>query len=358
MSPLFAMFVTERLVRLAPVDLAIIVFYFGLVLAIGFYLKRFAKTGEDFFMAGREMTAWVAGLAFVSANLGSLELLGWAGSAYQYGILAAHWYWVGAIPAMVFLGLVMMPFYYISKTHSVPGYLQLRYGPGASGVSAATFAVMTILMSGVNMYAMAVVMKVMLGWNIHFSIWVSSLSVGIYVAAGGLYSAIFNEVLQFFLIWFGALLIPVFGLIETGGWSGMVARIQQNFPGQDFTHLWSTLGKFQDNPMGMHWTGIAFGLGAIVSMGYWTTDFLVVQRVLAAKDIRSAKMAPLIGAFLKMAVPLIVILPGLLGLAVLPMHLIPESGLLEGQHSYNEVLPLMLARYFGPGLLGLGVTAL
>ena len=163
MSPLLATFLAERLVRLSGVDLAIIVFYFLLVLGIGFYLKRFANTGEDFFLAGREMTAWVAGLAFVSANLGSLELLGWAGSAYQYGIMAAHWYWVGAIPAMIFLGLVMMPFYYISKTHSVPGYLKLRYGTEAAGLSAVTFAVMTILMSGVNMYAMAVVMKVVLG---------------------------------------------------------------------------------------------------------------------------------------------------------------------------------------------------
>ncbi len=349
---------TERVMSLHGVDIAIIAIYFLAVLLIGFYLKRYTKSGEDFFLAGREMTAWVAGLSFLSANLGSLELLGWAGSAYQYGILAAHWYWIGAIPAMIFLGIVMMPFYYISKTHSVPGYLQLRYGSGASGLSAVTFAVMTILMSGVNMYAMAVVMKVMLGWNIHFSIWVSSVTVGAYVAAGGLFSAIFNEVLQFFLIWFGAMLIPIFGLIETGGWSGMVARIQRNFPGQDFTHLWSTLGNFQDNPMGMHWVGIVFGLGAVISMGYWTTDFLVVQRVLSAKDIRSAKLAPIIGAFFKMAVPAIVILPGLLGLAVLPEHLVPESAMQAGQHSYNEVLPLMLARYFGPGLLGLGVTAL
>jgi SSS family solute:Na+ symporter len=346
------------LVHLSAVDLGIIAFYFALVLGIGFYLKRFANTGENFFLAGREMTAWVAGLAFVSANLGSLELLGWAGSAYQYGILAAHWYWIGAIPAMVFLGIVMMPFYYISKTHSVPGYLQLRYGSATSALSAVTFAIMTILMSGVNMYAMAVVMKVVLGWNINFSIWVSSLTVGIYVASGGLFSAIFNEVLQFFLIWFGALLIPILGLIETGGWKGMVARIQQNFPGQDYTHAWSTLGRFQDNPMGMHWTGIVFGLGAVQAMGYWTTDFLVVQRVLSAKDIRSAKMAPIIGSFFKMAVPLIVILPGLLGLAVLPMHLVPASSLQPGQYSYNEVLPLMLARYCGPGLLGLGITAL
>src|SRR5438445_2118678 len=358
MIAMMAVGAPTTLVHLSKVDLVIIAFYFLLVLAIGFYLKRFAKTGEDFFLAGREMTAWVAGLAFVSANLGSLELLGWAGSAYQYGILAAHWYWIGAIPAMVFLGIVMMPFYYISKTHSVPGYLQLRYGPAASALSAVTFAIMTILMSGVNMYAMAVVMKVVLGWDINFSIWVSSLTVGIYVAAGGLFSAIFNEVLQFFLIWFGALLIPILGLIETGGWKGMVTRIQQNFPGQDFTHAWSTLGRFQDNPMGMHWTGIVFGLGAVQAMGYWTTDFLVVQRVLSAKDIRSAKMAPIIGSFFKMAVPLIVILPGLLALAVLPMHLVPASQLQPGQFSYNEVLPLMLARYCGPGLLGLGITAL
>jgi solute:Na+ symporter, SSS family len=358
MPTVLALLAAPRLVRLSPVDLAIIIFYFAFVLAIGFYLKGKAKTGEDFFLAGREMTAWVAGLAFVSANLGSLELMGWAGSAYQYGILAAHWYWIGAIPAMVFLGLVMMPFYYISKTHSVPGYLQLRYGSEASGLSAVTFAVMTILMSGVNMYAMAVVMKVVLGWNINFSIWVSSLTVGVYVAAGGLFSAIFNEVLQFFLIWFGALLIPILGMIETGGWAGMIARIHQNFPGQDFTHLWAPTGSFAANPMGINWVGIVFGLGAVQSMGYWTTDFLVVQRVLSAKDIRAAKMAPILGSFFKMAVPLIVILPGLLALAVLPMHLYPASNLAAGQHSYNEVLPLMLARYCGPGLLGLGITAL
>jgi SSS family solute:Na+ symporter len=353
-----ATLVPQRLVRLSSVDLAIIAIYFLAVLCIGFYLKRFAQSGEDFFLAGREMTAWVAGLSFLSANLGSLELLGWAGSSYQYGILAAHWYWIGAIPAMLFLGIVMMPFYYISKTHSVPGYLQLRYGKAASGLSAVSFGFMTILMSGVNMFAMAKVMQVVLGWNIHFSIWVSSLTVGIYVASGGLFSAIFNEVLQFFLIWFGALLIPILGLIEAGGWSGLVARIQHNFPEQNFTHAWSTLGHFEDNPMGMHWTGIVFGLGAVISMGYWTTDFLVVQRVLAAKDLRSAKMAPIIGSFFKMAVPLIVILPGLIGLAVLPEKLVPESALQPGQHSYNDVLPLMLARYCGPGLMGLGVTAL
>ena len=349
---------TGRMVSLSPVDLAIIIIYFAAVLGIGFYLKNYAKRGEDFFVAGREITAWVAGLAFISANLGSLELLGWAGNAYQYGILAAHWYWVGAIPAMLFLALIMMPFYYICKTHSVPGYLQLRYGHATSGLSAITFAVMTILMSGVNMYAMAVVMQVILGWNIHFSIWVSSLTVGIYVALGGLFSAIFNEVIQFFLIWLGALLIPILGLVEAGGWSGMVARIHHNFPGRDFTHMWGPMAHPSQNPMGVQWIAIVFGLGAVLSMGYWTTDFLVVQRVIAAKDIRAAKTAPVIGAFFKMAVPFIVILPGLLGLAVLPFHLYPANAAMAGQHTYDQVLPLMMARYLGPGLLGLGVTAL
>ncbi len=358
MTALLAFAATNRLVHLHTVDLAIIVFYFALVLAIGFYLKERANTGEDFFMAGREMTAWIAGLSFLSANLGSLELMGWAGSAYQYGILAAHWYWIGAIPAMLFLALVMMPFYYISKTHSVPGYLKLRFGESSRALSSVSFAFMTVLMSGINMYSMALVLKIVLGWNINFSIWVSAGTVAIYVALGGLRSAIFNEVLQFVLIWAGALLIPILGLIEAGGWSGLKARITTN-ASAEYTHLWSTLGSAKDNPMGIHWTGIVFGLAAVISMGYWTTDFLVVQRVLTAKDMRAAKMAPIIGAAFKMFVPFIVILPGLLALAVLPMKLMPEAqAIATGGHSYNEVLPLMLARYCGPGLLGLGITAL
>jgi solute:Na+ symporter, SSS family len=347
-----------RLVHLSTIDLVIVVFYFVLVLAIGFYLKSRANTAEDFFLAGREMTAWIAGLSFLSANLGALELMGWAAAAYQYGILAAHWYWIGAIPAMLFLGIVMMPFYYISKTHSVPGYLKLRFGEASRALSAISFALMTVLMSGINMYSMALVMKVVLGWDINFSIWVSSLTVAVYVTLGGLRSAIFNEVLQFILIWAGALLIPILGLVEAGGWRQLQAQVTAN-ASAEYTHLWSTLGSFSDNPMGIHWTGIVFGLGFVVSFGYWTTDFLVVQRVLAAKDLRSAKMAPIIGAAFKMFVPFIVILPGLLALAVLPVKLTGEAAAVaSGGHSYNEVLPLMLARYCGPGLLGLGITAL
>ncbi len=349
----------RSLAHLDGVDILVIGIYFAIVIFIGFYLKGSSNTSEDFFLAGREMTAWIAGLSFVSANLGSLELMGWAGSAYQYGILATHWYWIGAIPAMLFLGIVMMPFYYISKTHSVPGYLHLRYGDGARAVSAISFAFMTILMSGINMYSMALVMKVVLGWNLNFSIWVASITVAAYVALGGLKSAIYNEVLQFVLIWVGAALVPILGLIEVGGYKNLTHQISHNLGRTDYVHLWSTLGHFNTNPMGVHWSGIVFGLGFVISFGYWTTDFLVVQRVLAADTIRSARMAPIIGAAFKMMTPFIVILPGLLALSVLPFHLVGETqAVAQHLHSYNEVLPLMLVRYCGPGLLGMGVTAL
>ena len=391
------------LAKLRPLDIGVIVIYFAMVLWIGFYLKGKSNTSEEFFMAGREMTAWIAGLSFVSANLGSLELMGWAGSAYQYGILATHWYWIGAIPAMLFLGLVMMPFYYVCKTHSVPGYLDLRYDGRARTVSAIAFAMEMILMSGVNMFAMAVVMNVVLGWDINFSILVSSVAVALYVGLGGLRSAIFNEVLQFVLIWGGALLVPILGLYQSGGWTGLQNKILANLHNDSYFHLWRDTGHFAANPMGVHWTGIVFGLGFVISFGYWTTDFLVVQRVLAAHNLRAARMAPIIASFFKMAVPFIVILPGLLGLVLLQnpdgsrRELVGEdvtaacsldgagqvqhpeacSAAMEQAkvspgaqrkvlaggsgselHTYNQVLPLMMVRYLGPGLLGLGITAL
>src|ERR1700721_2519319 len=273
---LLATDVPARLVRLSPIDIVIVVFYFALVLSIGWYLKGRANTGEDFFMAGREMTAWGAGLSFLSANLGAFVLMG------------------GGVCAVC----------YISKTHSVPGYLKLRFGEPSRALSAVSFAFMTVLMSGVNMFAMAKVMQIVLGWDINFSIWVSSLTVAIYVTLGGLRSAIFNEVLQFFLIWAGALLIPILGLYEAGGWSNLKLQIAQR-ASEQYVHVWSGLGSFSNNPMGINWFGIIFGLGAVISMGYWTTDFLVVQRILAAKDIRSAELAPIIGAGFKMFVPII-----------------------------------------------------
>jgi len=401
--PSLLAFSTEPLAHLRPLDVTVIALYFAMVLCIGFYLKGRSNTSEEFFMAGREMTAWIAGLSFVSANLGSLELMGWAGSAYQYGILATHWYWIGAIPAMLFLGLMMMPFYYVSKTHSVPGYLNLRYGEHARSVAAIAFATEMILMSGVNMFAMAVVMKVVLGWDLNFSIIISSLAVAAYVGLGGLRSAIFNEVLQFVLIWGGALLVPILGLVQAGGWNGLKAKIIANLGSDSYFHLWRDTGSFSANPMGVHWTGIVFGLGFVISFGYWTTDFLVVQRVLAAHNLRAARMAPIIGSFFKMAVPFIVILPGLLGLVLLQnpdgsrqvlvgpdveaacrlssteqvanpagcSAAMAKTNLTEGQrakvmaggpnaelHQYNQALPLMMVRYLGPGLLGLGITAL
>jgi len=364
--PAVILLASTQLTHLAPVDMAILLLYFAMVIFIGFYVKGSTNTSEEFFLAGREMSAWIAGLSFVSANLGSLELMGWAGAAYQYGILATHWYWIGAIPAMLFLGIVMMPFYYISKTHSVPGYLQLRFGEGARGLSGVSFAFMTVLMSGVNMYSMALVMKVVLGWNINFSMWVGAITVAIYVMLGGLRSAIINEVLQFVLIWAGAMLIPILGLIEAGGWTNLKAQITAR-AGIEYTHLWSTTGNFANNPMGVNWTGLVFGLGFVISFGYWTTDFLVVQRVLSANNLRAARLAPIIGSAFKMFVPFFVILPGLLALVLLKdasghlIQLYPDGSDMvvnHGMHSFNEVLPLMMIRYLGPGLLGLGITAL
>jgi SSS family solute:Na+ symporter len=356
---------STQLTHLSPVDILILALYFALVVFIGFYVKGSTNTSEEFFLAGREMSAWIAGLSFVSANLGSLELMGWAGAAYEYGMLATHWYWIGAIPAMLFLGIVMMPFYYISKTHSVPGYLHLRFGEGARAVSAGSFALMTILMSGVNMYAMAVVMQTVLGWDINFSMWVGAGTVALYVMLGGLRSAIINEVLQFVLIWAGAAMIPILGLIEAGGWGNLKQNIATNVGNSNYMHMWTTLAHFRDNPMGVHWTGIVFGLGFVVSFGYWTTDFLVVQRVLSANNLRAAKMAPVIGAAFKMAVPLIVIVPGLIALGLHgadghPLYHLVAADVAKqtGGQSYDQVLPLMLIRYCGPGLLGLGITAL
>ncbi|MBN2021672.1 MAG: sodium/solute symporter [Pirellulales bacterium] len=357
-------------VTLTWVDTTIIVLYFVLVLGIGFYLKRFAETGEDFFLAGRGMTAWVAGLAFISTNLGSQETLGYSSSTYQHGMLMNHAYWIGAIPAIIFLSLVMMPFYHICRTHSVPGYLKLRYGEAPRCLSGISFLFLTLFMSGINMFGMAIVMKVILGWDLNFSIWVSSITVALYVAAGGLLSAIFNEVLQFFLIWFGFLMVPVVGLIETGGWDGMVKRIQENvatihpdIPAKaaDYISMWGGMGDAATNPAGMHWAAIVLGWGLAISFGYWTTDFLVVQRVLSAKDLASAQNGTIIGGFFKMFVPIIVILPGLLALAVLEEPLLGENDpkVVSGDaYSYNCVLPLLLTRYCGPGLLGLGVTSL
>jgi solute:Na+ symporter, SSS family len=375
MPPIFAAagVTSGSLLRLSPIDLVIIAVYFVVVLGIGFYLKKFASTGDDFFMAGRKMTAWIAGLSFISANLSSLETMGWSAMAYQYGMLGAHAYLIGAIPAILFLAIVMMPFYYICRTHSVPGYLKLRYGEGARAIAGVSFTFLTLMVSGASMFAMAKILNLLLGWDMDWSIWVSSITVAVYVGLGGLLSAVFNEVLQYFLIWAGSLLIPILGLIDAGGWNNLMHKVQQNaaiihptVQNADFTSLWRNLGSFDSNPMGIDWFGMVFGLGIAVSFGYWCTDFLQVQRVIVAKDLRSAQNGTVIGAALKMLVLLIVTVPGLLGLAVLLngdgslMVLVPESDPRAGitHHTFNDVLPLLMGRYLGPGLLGLGVTAM
>lgn len=364
---------SAHLLSLSMVDFLIIGIYFVVVLGIGFYLKKYTNTGEDFFLAGRKMTAWVAGLSFISANLSSLETMGWSAMAYQYGMLGAHAYLIGAIPAILFLAVVMMPFYYICKTHSVPGYLKLRYGEGPRSIAGVSFSFLTVMVSGASMFAMAKILNLLLGWNMDLSIWVASITVAIYVTLGGLLSAVFNEVLQYFLIWAGSLLIPILGIIHAGGWGKMMNSIQENVKvihpsvqNADFTSLWRNLGSFDTNPMGIDWFGMVFGLGIAVSFGYWCTDFLQVQRVMVAKDLRSAQNGTIIGAVLKMLVPLIVTIPGLLGLAVLlnadgsPMVLVAESDPRANitHRTYNDVLPLLMGQYLGPGLLGLGVTAM
>jgi len=340
---------------LTHIDWVVIALYFAFILGIGFYLKRFADTGEGFFLAGRRNSAWVAGLAFLSANLGALELLGWTGGTVKYGMFAAHFYWIGAIPAMLFLGLFMMPFYYSSRIHSVPGYLKVRFDERTRLLNAFSFAVMTVLMSGVNLYAMALVLKTFLGWDWDVCMWVSAVTVACYVTLGGLLSAIFTEIVQFFLIWFGLFLVAILGFMETGGPGEVLARLPQAM-----SHLWSTSGAPESNAMEVTASGIILGLGFVLSFGYWTTDFLVVQRAFSSKDLRSARLTPILASFFKMVLPIIVIGAGLVAYRLLGD---PASGFAllknsQGGPDYNSALPLLIQRYYPAGLIGLGVTAL
>jgi SSS family solute:Na+ symporter len=344
----------QMILQISWIDWLIIALYFAFVLGIGLYLKKFAGTGEGFFMAGRKNSAWVAGLAFLSANMGALELLGMTGNTFKYGMFVAHFYWVGAIPAMLFLAIYMMPFYYSSRIHSIPGYLKLRFDEKTRVLNAIAFAGMTLLMSGINLYAMALVLRTFLGWNWDVSMWVSALTVAAYVSLGGLLSAIFTEILQFFLIWFGLFLVSVLGLVEIGGWQEIFNRIEPAM-----SALWSTSGNAADNGMQVTWAGVVLGLGFVLSFGYWTTDFLVVQRAFSSKDLRSARMTPIIASFFKMALPFIVIITGLIAL-ILSRDPNSNFTLLQenGRLNYDSALPMLIARYYPQGLIGLGVTAL
>lgn len=340
------------------IDYAVLLIYAVFVLGIGFVLKRNVHSSDEFFSAGRRIPGWITGLAFLSANLGALEVMGMAANGAKYGLLTNHFYWVGAIPAMVFVGVFMMPFYYGSKARSVPEYLKLRFDEKTRGLNALTFAGMTVLASGINMFAMAKVFQLILGWSMDASILVSALVVLAYTILGGLASSIYNEVLQFFLIVFGFAPLVTLGVMDAGGWSGLVQKLP---PG--FTHAWANLGDASANPMGVEWFGMIMGLGFVLSFGYWCTDFLVVQRAMAAEDMNAARNTPLIAAVPKMLFPFLVITPGLIAVA-LTNNLAPGvQPLLEtlpngGGLDYNNALPRLLEHYYPSGMLGLGLTAL
>ncbi len=349
---------------LTAVDGLIIGLYLLVVIAIGIALRRRTRTSEDFFLSGRSIPAWVAGLAFMSANMGAQEVVGMAASGAKYGLATSHFYWIGAIPAMVFLGLFMMPLYYGSRARSVPEYLKLRFDEKTRLLNAATFAFMTIISSGISMYAMGLLLNLLLGWSFDLSIWLWAGIVLIYVFMGGLTSGIYNEVLQFFLIVFGFAPLVILGLVDIGGWSGLTASLadislQRGYPTDALTTVWRHTGSADTNPLGVGWFGISMGLGFVLSFGYWCTDFLLVQRAMAAESLSAARQAPIIASIPKLLFPALVILPGMIAIGLthraggLSFPVKPDGSL-----NYDLAMPLMLARYLPTGLLGLGITAL
>jgi SSS family solute:Na+ symporter len=345
------------------VDYTILFIYFVFVIAVGWVLKRYMKGSADFFLSGRSMPAWVTGLAFISANLGAQEVIGMAASGAKYGIMTSHFYWVGAIPAMVFLAIFMMPFYYGSKARSVPEYLKLRFDEKTRGFNAISFAVMTVFSSGISMYALARLFEILLGWNFHLSIAISAIVVLVYIFLGGLTSAIYNEVLQFFMIVFGFAPLVFLALKDVGGWGALKEKLipvatSQGFAPGTWTDSWQHMSSATDNPMGVGWFGMVAGLGFVLSFGYWCTDFLVVQRAMAANSMSAARRTPLIAAVPKMLFPALVILPGMIAIALHVSggnHFLP---LKNGVPDYNMTIPVMLVKYFPSGLLGIGFTAL
>ena len=350
-------------IHLTMVDYSILVIYFVFVLGIGFALKRFMKGSGDFFLSGRSIPAWVTGLAFLSANLGAQEVIGMAASGAKYGMMTCHFYF-GAIPAMVFLAVFMMPFYYGSKARSVPEYLKLRFDEKTRGLNAISFAVMTIFSSGISLHALAKLLETLVHWNYWTCIVCSASIVLVYIFLGGLTSAIYNEVLQFFMIVIGFAPLVFLGLKDVGGWQALKAKlvpvaVEQNFAPGTWTHTWIYLGSARDNPMGVGWFGMVFGLSFVLSFGYWCTDFLVVQRAMAANSVNAARRTPLIAAVPKMLFPALVILPGMIAIAIQHTSgglFLPRAA--DGTPDYNMTIPTMLAKYFPTGLLGIGFTAL
>jgi SSS family solute:Na+ symporter len=351
-------------IQLGAIDYVILLVYFLFVLGIGWTLKRYTRTSEDFFLSGRSIPAWIAGLAFLSANLGAQEMIGMAASGAKYGIATSHFYWVGAIPAMVFVGVFMMPFYYGSRARSVPEYLKLRFDEKTRAFNAISFATMTVFSSGISMYALAKLLELLLGWDFNVSLSISALIVLAYIVLGGLTSAIYNEVLQFFLIVLGFAPLVFLGLKDVGGWNGLVGKLDgvavaNGYEAGAWSHSWATLGSPSANPMGVEWFGMVMGLGFVLSFGYWCTDFLVVQRAMAANSMAAARRTPLIAAVPKMLFPFLIIVPGMIAVGLTyadGAFTLPKMA--DGSWDYTMVIPQMLAHYFPPGVLGLGLTAL
>jgi SSS family solute:Na+ symporter len=333
-------------------DYTILGIYFVVVLGIGFAARRSVKTSLDFFLSGRSLPAWITGLAFISANLAATEILGMAANSAQYGAYTVHWYWIGAIPAMVFLGLVMMPFYYGSKVRSVPEFLLLRFDRGAHLLSSILFAFAAILISGVNLYALAIVVEALLGWPQWVAIVVAGFFVLAYITLGGLSSAIYNEVLQFFVILAALIPLTVLGLKRAGGWDGLTDTLTAT-RGDDFVTAWGGTGIGSDNPLGANWLTIVLGLGFVLSFGYWTTNFAEVQRALSARNLSAAQRTPLIAAYPKIFIVFLVMIPGLVAAA-----LVPNIGTADSDLQYNDAIPYLMEQLLPNGVLGIAVTGL
>jgi solute:Na+ symporter, SSS family len=335
------------------VDYAILAIYFSVVLGIGFAARRSVSTSLDFFLSGRSLPAWVTGLAFISANLGAIELLGMAANGAQYGLPTLHYYWVGAIPAMVFLGLVMMPFYYGTKVRSVPEYLRLRFNKPTHLFNALTFAFASVLIAGVNLFALALIMQTLLGWSLALSIVVAAFVVLAYTTLGGLTAAVYNEVLQFFVI--VAFLVPltVVALVKVGGWNGLTDKIEASKLGDQALNAWQGTGVGSATGAFGNWIAIVFGLGFVLSFGYWTTNFAEVQRALSAKSMNAARLTPIIGSWPKLLIPFVIIVPGLIA-SVLVRGIGAESGDL----TYNNAIPQLMDQLLPNGVLGIAMTGL
>jgi SSS family solute:Na+ symporter len=341
-------------IHASTLDYAILAVYFLVVLGIGAVAKLTIKTDIDYFLSGRSLPAWITGLAFMAANLGALEILGMAANGAQYGVATVHFYWIGAIPAMVFLGIVMMPFYYGAKVKSVPEYLRLRFGDFAHALNSASFAVATVLIAGVNLFALALVVHLLLGWTIAVSIFVAAAIVLVYITLGGLTSAIYNEVLQFFIIVASLAPLVIVGLHAVGGVNGLENKVRHSSLGNLGLHAWKGLGiGHVTNPIGGNWLVMVLGLGFVLSFGYWTTNFAEVQRALSAKNMSAARRTPLIGAYPKLLFPIFTIIPGLIALVV-----IPGLGKSDPSLQYNAAIPLLIGKYLPEGMLGLAITGL